>query len=122
MDDGTATESTLPKRWAGTGRYAATFAALLALATVSFVLSRARIGGLPVALLIAATKAVLVLWFFMHLAAQHASSRIAILVAAMMILLLVGLTSLDVASRHTFPASGAPPPSSGYQQTGAPRP
>ena len=116
MDDGTARESQSPKREAGIGRYAGTYAALLALATISFLLSRARVGGPAVALLIAATKAVLVLWFFMHLADQHASSRIAVLVAAMMIALLVGLTSLDVATRHTFPASGMPPPSSGYQQ------
>ena len=104
MDDGTARESTLRKPGACIGRYAGTYAALLALATLSFFLSRARVGGPPVALLIAATKAVLVLWFFMHLADQRASSRIAILVAALMISLLVGLP------RSTSPAATHFPP------------
>lgn len=116
MNEDTPNGSTLPGHTAGIGRYAGTYAALLVLATLSFLLSRARVGGPPVALLIAAIKAVLVLWFFMHLSDQHSSSRIAVLVAAMMISLLVGLTSLDVASRRTFPASGAPLPSSGYRQ------
>jgi cytochrome c oxidase subunit 4 len=116
MDEDAANRDAPASSLAGLGVYVKTFVALVLLATASFFLARVRLGGPAVALLIAATKAVLVLWFFMHLRAEHASSRIAVLVAAALIFLLVGLTSLDVTSRHTFPAEGVPPASSGFYQ------
>ena len=100
--------------------YAGTYLALLLLATGSLVLSRLHLGGLSVALGIAAAKAILVLWFFMHLSAQSASSRLAVLAAVVMIGTLVALTALDVETRHTFPAHGQPPPSSGFYERSNP--
>jgi cytochrome c oxidase subunit 4 len=97
-------------------RYAGTYLALVLLATGSLVLSRLHLGGLSVALLIAAAKAILVLWFFMHLSTQSASSRLAVLAAVVMIGTLVALTALDVETRHTFPAHTQPPPSSGFYE------
>lgn len=100
--------------------YLGTYLALLLLATSSLVLSRLHLGGLAVALSIAAMKAMLVLWFLMHLSTQSASSRLAVLVAGVLIALLVALTALDVTTRHTFPAQAQPPPSSGFYQGSAP--
>jgi len=96
--------------------YAGTYVALVVLATGSLVLSRLHLGGLAVALLIAAAKAILVLWFFMHLSTQSASSRLAVLAAVVMIGTLVALTALDVETRQTFPARAQPPPSSGFYE------
>jgi cytochrome c oxidase subunit 4 len=100
--------------------YAGTYLALLLLATGSLVLSRVHLGGLAVALVIATVKAILVLWFFMHLSTQKASSRLAVLTAVTLIGLLVGLTALDVETRHTFPAQAQPPPSSGFYRKSSP--
>jgi cytochrome c oxidase subunit IV len=99
--------------------YAGTYVALLLLATGSLLLSRLHLGGLSVALVIAAVKAILVLWFFMHLSRQGASSRLAVLVAVVFIGLLVALTTLDVATRDTAGAKSEPPPASGFYQRSA---
>jgi caa(3)-type oxidase subunit IV len=100
--------------------YAGTYLGLLLLATGSLLLAHLHLGGLTVALSIAGMKAVLVLWFFMHLSDQSASSRLAVLVAATLIGTLALLTALDVMTRHTFPARAEPPPSSGFYQRRAP--
>ncbi len=93
--------------------YVFTYAVLLILATLSLLLSRIHFaGGIGVALAIAAVKACAVVWFFMHLAEQSASSRFAILVAMSLMVILVGLTAVDVDTRHTFPAKSEPFPSS----------
>jgi caa(3)-type oxidase subunit IV len=95
--------------------YGVTFAVLLVLATLSLVLSRIHLpGGTAVALLIATAKACAVLWTFMHLAEEHASSRFAVLVALSLMVLLIGLTTADVATRHTFPPKSEVLPSSSF--------
>lgn len=91
--------------------YVGTFIALLALATISLLLSYLHWGrgDLVVSLLIAVIKAGLVLFFFMHLIEQRFANRATVLVSLLFVALLVGLTSADVASRHTFPMRPEPP-------------
>src|SRR5438067_370378 len=94
----------------GFGGYLFTFVALLALATLSLGLSFLHWpkGDLVVSLVIAVFKALLVLFFFMHLAEERFSSRATILVSVMFVVILVGLTAADVATRHTFPPCPRP--------------
>jgi caa(3)-type oxidase subunit IV len=95
--------------------YTATYGALLVLATMSLGLSRIHFaGGVTVALLIAAAKAGAVLWTFMHLVEERASSRFAVLVALSLMAILVALTGVDVATRHTFPAKSEVLPSTSF--------
>jgi caa(3)-type oxidase subunit IV len=95
--------------------YVVTYAALLVLASLSLVLSRFHFsGGIAVALLIAVAKACAVLWFFMHLVEEHASSRFAVLVALSLMVLLIALTTVDVGTRHTFPPKSEVLPSSSF--------
>lgn len=78
------------------------FAALLVLATSSLVIGRMLdqpAWELPIALFIATVKAVLVLWFFMHLAEEPFRARLATLLAVLLVALLVALTTLDVVTR-----------------------
>jgi cytochrome c oxidase subunit IV len=79
--------------------------ALLALAGASFGLSYASLGraALPVALTIAAAKALLVLLVFMELLVAPLSTRLAIAAAVSMIALLVALMAADVATRPAPP-------------------
>lgn len=78
-----------------------TWIALLALAGVSLGLSYLHMGswGVPAALLIAAVKVALVLLVFMELAHEAASVRIAMIAAAVLIGILIGLVLLDRATR-----------------------
>jgi caa(3)-type oxidase subunit IV len=95
--------------------YAVTYAVLLVLASLSLVLSRFHFGaGTAVALAIAGIKACAVLWVFMHLVEQRASSRFAVLLAVSLMVILIGLTTVDVDTRHTFPAKSSVPPSSSF--------
>jgi cytochrome c oxidase subunit IV len=96
----------------GAVAYVATFAGLLVLATVSLLLSflHWKVGGLVVSLAIAAVKAVLVLFFFMHLAEQRFTNRMTMLVGAAFVTLLVGLTAADVGTRHTLADRTRPAP------------
>jgi cytochrome c oxidase subunit IV len=82
-------------------RYLVTFAVLLGLAVLSFALSFADLGfaALPVALVIAATKAVLVALVFMHLVEQPTTNAVVALVAVALAVTLVSLTVTDVATR-----------------------
>jgi cytochrome c oxidase subunit IV len=91
--------------------YVVTFAALVLLAVLSLVLSLVELprAALPLSLVIAACKALLVLFVFMHLAEQRFSHRATMLVSAGFVALLIGLTVADVASRRTFPAGSRPP-------------
>ena len=91
--------------------YVATFVALLVLATLSLLLSYLPSEGwdLTVSLVIAVAKAMLVLFFFMHLVEQRFSNRATVLVSLLFVGLLVGLTAADVATRRTFPARVEPP-------------
>jgi caa(3)-type oxidase subunit IV len=97
------------------GSYAATYVILLVLASLSLVLSRLHFGaGTAVALAIAGIKACAVLWVFMQLVEQRASSRFAVLLAVSLMVILIALTAVDVGTRHTFPAQSSVPPSSSF--------
>jgi cytochrome c oxidase subunit 4 len=87
--------------------YAATWIGLLVLTATSFGVSRLDLGpwDLVAALAIAVVKSGLVLALFMHLVETRLSSRLVVLVAALLVTLLVGLTATDVATRHTYPAA-----------------
>ena len=55
--------------------------------------------ALPLALLIATTKSLLVLIFFMHLKEDKGVNRMVVAVAVVFVLLLLGITLTDVATR-----------------------
>jgi cytochrome c oxidase subunit IV len=100
--------------------YVLNFVGLTALATVSLVLS-----GLPdsvavtLSLVIAFTKAVLVLLFFMHLIEERFSFRFVMLVSTLLVGILIVLTVLDPATRGPY----APAPSENRNyQSAQPRP
>jgi cytochrome c oxidase subunit 4 len=80
-------------------------AALLVLAVGSFVLSYAHLGSLsmPVALLIAGLKAILVGLFFMELVKERLSIWAAVVVAVLLLGTLVLFTVADVDTRATAP-------------------
>lgn len=84
--------------------------ALVALAAASYLLSFAKLGsfGLPVALAIGASKALVVLFVFMGFGKLPASARLAVGAALLMLALLVGLMAADVGSRERPPLE--PPP------------
>ena len=92
--------------------YVIVFIALMALAAATYLLGEGRLPrawSLPVAMLIASIKAGLVLMFFMHLAEHKGAVRMTVAVAVLFILLLIGITVSDAATR--FPPSnpaGAP--------------
>jgi cytochrome c oxidase subunit 4 len=96
--------------------YVLTFVGLLALATLSLLLSFLHwpTGDLVVSLVIAFVKMVLVLFFFMHLVEEPFSSRVVVLGSLMFVTLLVLLTTIDVHSRHTFPAGARPSPTQAF--------
>ena len=91
--------------------YVATFVGLLVLATLSLLLSFLHWprGDLIVSLIIAGLKALLVLFFFMHLIEQRFTNRVTVLVSLGFAALLIGLTAADVATRDTSPAGDEPP-------------
>jgi cytochrome c oxidase subunit IV len=93
--------------------YVFTYVALMVLATATLLLARLEVpGDLAIAMGIAALKAGLVLWFFMHLYEQRFANRVVILVSIVLVVILVALTATDVASRHTFPPGVHPGASS----------
>ena len=81
--------------------YLGTFAALVVLAVLSLALSFAGLGawGMPIALAIAAIKALLVALFFMHLVEQPSANSFVALSAFVLVVLLVGVTVVDVETR-----------------------
>jgi cytochrome c oxidase subunit 4 len=88
-------------------RYVAVWIALLALTAVSVSLSFVLRGSTDIAvtLVIASIKMLLVVIFFMHLAEERFSVVMIPCVAVFFIVLLLGLTAVDVATRHTFPSA-----------------
>ena len=91
------------KHLGGSG-YLLVWVLLLVCTTTSFGVSRLSLPeawAITVALAIAALKSTLVLLFFMHLIEQRATARLVIVVSVLLIVLLVGLTAADVATRHT---------------------
>ncbi len=81
--------------------YVWTWLVLVVLAAATYGLSRLDLGGfqVPVALAIAVAKGMLVVLIFMHLIEQRAVNRIFLGVALLFIILLVGMTTADVATR-----------------------
>jgi cytochrome c oxidase subunit 4 len=82
-------------------RYALTFAALLGLTTLTLWLSFVPLGALqvPVAIVIALGKSVLIALFFMHLVEQRWTNALAAMTAVVLVFIFLGLTVLDVVSR-----------------------
>lgn len=81
--------------------YVAVWAGLLVLTAVTFGLSYVHLGdwGMPVALVIASAKGLLVALFFMHLIEQHATNRIVATVGVVFVALLIGLMLVDTTIR-----------------------
>jgi len=86
----------------GQRAYAANWAALVALAALSFVLSKRPVSSasMPIAMSIATAKALLIVFFFMHVARYKVSARLAAVAALGMITLLAGLMVADVMTRE----------------------
>jgi cytochrome c oxidase subunit 3 len=90
--------------------YLGVYGALILLAALSLGLSFAHLGNgdLILSLVIAFIKALLVLWFFMHLYQQRGANRLVVLVSFVLLAILVALTAADVATRHTYPRAPLP--------------
>jgi len=84
--------------------YVLNWVALVVLAVATFLLSRANLGWaqVPVAMVIALVKAVLVVLIFMHMLEHRSSNRIFFIIAVLFIVLLVSLTTADVSTRPAF--------------------
>jgi cytochrome c oxidase subunit 4 len=82
-------------------RVTVAFGGLFALTALTFALSFVALGPaeVPVALGIAAAKALLVAAFFMELVDERFGTRIVMLVAVAMVILLAGFAAADVATR-----------------------
>ena len=91
------------------GRYLVVWGALLVLTLVTFYASKVHLPGgwhVTVALLIAAVKGSLVALFFMHLWDQQGANRLVFVTSLVFVVLLIGLTVLDNATR--FPLANPP--------------
>lgn len=99
------------------GRLVLAGALLLAFAALSYGLSFVALGrlGLPIALAIAACKALTVLFVFMEFGGLPASAKLAGGAALLMVALLVGLMVADVATRERAPL---PPPRTSLRPRG----
>jgi cytochrome c oxidase subunit IV len=95
----------------GAARYWIVWGLLLVGTVLTFGLSRVHLPspwGLAVALLIASTKAALVVLFFMHLYDHGGASRLVFVTSVFFVVLLIGLVVLDNATRFDLmnPARG----------------
>jgi cytochrome c oxidase subunit 4 len=91
--------------------YVGVWIALLVLTGVTYYTGHAHLEkwALPLALTIATVKSTLVALFFMHLWDQRGPNRLIIVVSAMFVLLLIGITVGDVATRFVLATPrGAP--------------
>ena len=81
--------------------YGVTWLALVLLAAASFVLSKRPLSAfsLPLAMSIAAGKALLIVFFFMHVASYRTSVRLAAVTAVGLIALLAAFMVADVVTR-----------------------
>ena len=88
--------------------YFGVFVALLALTTVTILVANVDLGPLntPLALLIAAAKALLVLLFFMHLREAPGLLWVAAGAGFFWLAILIVLTMSDVATRAVLPIAG----------------
>ncbi|HEX7128057.1 MAG TPA: cytochrome C oxidase subunit IV family protein, partial [Thermodesulfobacteriota bacterium] len=93
------------------GGYVATWIALLALTTLTLLLSFVHLGpfSTPIALVIAAGKALLVALFFMHLVEQRAANWLALLAGVLLLGVFVALAAADPATRPTTDEPIRPP-------------
>jgi cytochrome c oxidase subunit 4 len=84
--------------------------ALVALALLSYLLSRAHLAAadVAIALAIAVVKTVLVALYFMELAYHRFVHALVLVVSGAFVVLLVSLTVADVVTRHTFPKGPLP--------------
>jgi len=92
--------------------YILTWVALVVLAFATYLLAKANLGifQVPVALVIAVAKGLLVVLIFMHLLEQRSANRIFFLVAFLFIVLVVSLTTADVATRQKMELPRIEPP------------
>jgi len=86
------------------------FAALIALAALSYGLSFVPVGALsvPLALSISIIKVILVAVFFMELVAQQFVNRFVVVAALVMLSTLIALMAADVLTRGTPPLLAPP--------------
>ncbi|HEX8701039.1 MAG TPA: cytochrome C oxidase subunit IV family protein [Myxococcaceae bacterium] len=85
----------------GAGRYYMVFAALIVLTIVTYITGRMHLPtfGLALALLIATTKGMLVLLFFMHLVDHKGANRLIMGVSVLFVLLMLIFPMADLATR-----------------------
>lgn len=85
----------------GAGRYYLVFAALIILTIVTYITGRMHLPtfGLALALLIATTKGMLVLLFFMHLVDHKGANRLIMGVSVIFVLLMLIMPMADLATR-----------------------
>ena len=85
----------------GIGGYLVIFTALIGLTALTVYTASLNFGSwnLPVALVIASTKAVLVILFFMHVIESDGLTRFLIVASVIWLLLLLGVTFSDYISR-----------------------
>jgi cytochrome c oxidase subunit 4 len=85
----------------GAGRYYMVFAALIILTIVTYITGRMHLPtfGLALALLIATTKGMLVILFFMHLIDHKGANRLIMGVSVLFVLLMLVFPMADLATR-----------------------
>lgn len=107
------TQSETSETHVGLGGYIATWAGLMILTGLTFGLSFVSLGawGMPIAILIAGTKVLLVVLVFMHLIEHGATPRLAAVAGVSLLVLLCSLTILDAAVRQddAVPEQLSPP-------------
>ena len=82
----------------GTKTYLAVWLSLLALTALTIKAAELRLGALSMVanLLIASSKAGLVLWFFMHLKYEARLLKVMILIPIVTLTVIIGLTFFDI--------------------------
>ncbi len=102
-------ESGQHKSHGGYGKALLVGVGLLALTTLSYLLSRLHLGptwGMVVALAIAATKSTLVAFFYMHLVERPGGPRLVVATSLAFVVILLGLILVEASDR---PVSALPP-------------
>jgi cytochrome c oxidase subunit 4 len=86
----------------GSGRYWLVWAALLVLTIVTVITGRMHLPGiaLGLALVIATTKGMLVLLFFMHLVDHKGANRLIMGVSVLFVLMMLAMPMADLATRY----------------------